>query len=588
MKASKILSIVLGFVLVAAIGCTDEARDFFKTDMTRLLSPDKVIDSPDRSPINYIMPNVSLADQSQELVPNATFPTQDDWVYTDKDYVIGPRDVIDISIMDLFQAGLETILRRQVTESGYIDLPLLTERIMAEGLTKSDLSEAIADAYSPDVLRDPTVSVTLVTRRQNTFSILGAVARPNTYNILRKDMRLMEAIATAGGITQSNIRYIYVIRHTPAVRVRTGRSGDRGDRPETGDGLPPLPRLPEEETTDEALPAPTDGATTAPAEPEGDDIDSALEELESIMPGPAPPTRPEGMPTPSIIPMLSETEGALSTVRTAARPSNEKWIFTDGRWVRVRKDSVEPSTRASDDSAGEVPEDTAFAPDDKRTDAGGEEDSSDTKPAERSAPPPLIEPPVARGRRDAIRPADDGQDPFGWAKVQRKDAARIIAINLSKLRNGDPRMNIIVRDNDIIQVPTLEVGEFYVGGEVLRPGVYSLTGRKVTVKQACIAAGNMGPLAWPENSVLIRRVGNNEEQTIPLDIEAIFQGEASDIYLKPDDVIAVGTNVRAPFYAVLRNAFRMTYGFGFIYDRNFANSLLETGGTPTSDRFTRW
>ena len=34
----------------------------------------------------------------------------------------------------------------------------------------------------------------------------------------------------------------------------------------------------------------------------------------------------------------------------------------------------------------------------------------------------------------------------------------------------------------------------------------------------------------------------------------------------------VGTNALAPFVAALRGAFRITYGFGFLYDRNFADS----------------
>jgi protein involved in polysaccharide export with SLBB domain len=177
------------------------------------------------------------------------------------------------------------------------------------------------------------------------------------------------------------------------------------------------------------------------------------------------------------------------------------------------------------------------------------------------------------------------EDPFGWKKANKTDNARIIAIDLSKLNNGDPRTNIVLHDNDIIQVPFLPVGEFYVTGEVLRPGVYSLPGRPINIKQALSAAGNVGPLAWPENSILIRRIGNNQEQTIPLNVEAIFRGEEPDFFLKPDDVIAVGTDVRTTFYAVLRNAFRMTYGFGFIYDRNFADPVVLT---PDSKRFTRW
>ena len=122
-------------------------------------------------------------------------------------------------------------------------------------------------------------------------------------------------------------------------------------------------------------------------------------------------------------------------------------------------------------------------------------------------------------------------------------------------------------------------------GEVMRPGVYSLAGRKVTIKMAMAAAGNLGPLAWPENAVLIRRVGKAEEQMHPLNIEKILRGQEEDFFLKPNDVIAVGTDARATFLAVLRNAFRMTYGFGFIYDRNFAVPAFRG---LDGNRFSRW
>ena len=41
--------------------------------------------------------------------------------------------------------------------------------------------------------------------------------------------------------------------------------------------------------------------------------------------------------------------------------------------------------------------------------------------------------------------------------------------------------------------------------------------------------------------------------------------------LKPNDLINVGTHPTSRWRAILRNAFRATYGFGFVYDRNFAD-----------------
>ena len=48
-------------------------------------------------------------------------------------------------------------------------------------------------------------------------------------------------------------------------------------------------------------------------------------------------------------------------------------------------------------------------------------------------------------------------------------------------------------------------------------------------------------------------------------------GTQPDVVLKPNDTLNVGTNAIAPFMATIRNAFRLTYGFGFVYDRNFAD-----------------
>ncbi|MGB2824748.1 MAG: polysaccharide biosynthesis/export family protein, partial [Phycisphaerae bacterium] len=239
--------------LVLMGGCNSVGR-FFRVGQHQFLAPEKVIKQPEGSPINPIMGSIGPTDRAQDVIPTAVWPTDEDLTYTDEDYVIGPTDILDISVLDLFTDGLETVLRRQVSASGYVDLPLLTERVGAEGYTKDEFKEVVIDAYSPNVLRSPTVSVTVAARRQNTFSILGAVNRPGTYNILRKDMRLLEAVALAGGISQTNIRYIYVIRPKPATRIRKERKAPVGLERGGGLTLPPLP--PEAPTTQPAATQP--------------------------------------------------------------------------------------------------------------------------------------------------------------------------------------------------------------------------------------------------------------------------------------------------------------------------------------------
>ncbi|MCG8408482.1 MAG: SLBB domain-containing protein [Phycisphaerales bacterium] len=153
-----------------------------------------------------------------------------------------------------------------------------------------------------------------------------------------------------------------------------------------------------------------------------------------------------------------------------------------------------------------------------------------------------------------------------------KPAVRVIEIPAKLLLAGDPRYNIVVRPHDLINVPAGVLGEYYLFGNVARPGAYNLTGRRLTVKQALAAGGGFSPLAMPSRADLVRRVSKDEEQTIQIDLDAIFAGKAPDFYLRPNDIINVGSSPINYFLAVLRNAFRLTYGFGFVYDRNFADS----------------
>jgi protein involved in polysaccharide export with SLBB domain len=147
----------------------------------------------------------------------------------------------------------------------------------------------------------------------------------------------------------------------------------------------------------------------------------------------------------------------------------------------------------------------------------------------------------------------------------------------TQLKNGDLRYNIVIRPDDMVFVPDPITGEYYMGGHVTRVGVYSLTARKITIKEAIISAGMLDQLAIPGRTQIIRRLPGDREVFARVDLEKIFAGLEPDVYLKPDDQILVGTNAVAPFLAALRGGFRITYGFGFLYDRNYAPAQTNSG-----------
>ncbi len=161
-------------------------------------------------------------------------------------------------------------------------------------------------------------------------------------------------------------------------------------------------------------------------------------------------------------------------------------------------------------------------------------------------------------------------------------AERIINIPYQKLKNGDSSYNIVVRPDDRIYVKEPLQGFVYIEGEIFRPGVYGLPGiGRLTLSRLVATAGGPGPLAIPERVDLTRRVGRNLEATVRLNLGAIRQRTEPDVFLKPDDHIIIGTSWIATPLAIFRNGFRITYGFGFLLDRNFGNDVF---GPPPFSR----
>jgi hypothetical protein len=84
-----------------------------------------------------------------------------------------------------------------------------------------------------------------------------------------------------------------------------------------------------------------------------------------------------------------------------------------------------------------------------------------------------------------------------------------------------------------------EAEEFYVMGEVERPGAYPLAGREITVKMALASAGFALGKKKDLAVVLIRRLRDGSEQQVVLSIDALIAGGQQDVLLRNGDVVAV-------------------------------------------------
>ncbi|MCC7145193.1 MAG: polysaccharide biosynthesis/export family protein [Phycisphaeraceae bacterium] len=191
--------------------------------------------------------------------------------------------------------------------------------------------------------------------------------------------------------------------------------------------------------------------------------------------------------------------------------------------------------------------------------------------------------PAAGSAAPAPAPAGSAAPAVGGSEEDERSnllTQRIIRVPYDKLVNGDMRYNVVVRAGDILRIPAPNIGNVYVEGQISRPGAYGLPGDgDLTIKNLLASAGGLSPLAIPERAELIRRIDNNREAWVRINIRAIYNGTQPDVFLKPNDQIIVGTNFFALPLQVIRSGFRTTYGFGFLLDRNFGNDVF---GAPPS------
>ncbi len=94
---------------------------------------------------------------------------------------------------------------------------------------------------------------------------------------------------------------------------------------------------------------------------------------------------------------------------------------------------------------------------------------------------------------------------------------------------------------DSILVP--KAGVVYVGGNVARPGVYVLEGRRaLTVEEVMALAGNGGHASAMKRVLLVRTLDDGRKESITIPVSLIYKGKAPDVALKDGDIVFVPTS----------------------------------------------
>jgi polysaccharide export outer membrane protein len=125
---------------------------------------------------------------------------------TGQDYVIGPRDILKITVwghQDLSQ-------NYNVSAEGTIVFPLIGE-VRAAGLTEAQLGQKLATVLEKDYLVNPQVLVSVAEYRSKKVLVLGDAEKPGAYP-LTGEIRMLEVISQAGGFSKTAGKQLVLVR----------------------------------------------------------------------------------------------------------------------------------------------------------------------------------------------------------------------------------------------------------------------------------------------------------------------------------------------------------------------------------------
>jgi len=108
----------------------------------------------------------------------------------------------------------------------------------------------------------------------------------------------------------------------------------------------------------------------------------------------------------------------------------------------------------------------------------------------------------------------------------RADSSRVV-IDLQKLFDGDPAVNLGVQDGDTVFVAHAPL--FYIYGQVQHPGQYRL-GRNTTISQAISIGGGLTPRGTQRGAIVKRVDASGKEHKYPVSDEDA---------LLPNDVLLI-------------------------------------------------
>lgn len=178
-----------------------------------------------------ILRRIDVIERGDDPWGDTSAPTAQDLLPGELTYRLIPGDAVTIGIYQLYVTGQWYTVTLRVDATGKIRLPELNE-FEAAGLTAQELEDRITSLLSEDVLLNPLVDVSIAEASAFRYTIYGAVPAPGVFTLRSSDLRLLDALALAGGSPQV-VKRIYVMR---SVTLTEAASPDWKQQPPSGTG----------------------------------------------------------------------------------------------------------------------------------------------------------------------------------------------------------------------------------------------------------------------------------------------------------------------------------------------------------------
>lgn len=120
-----------------------------------------------------------------------------------------------------------------------------------------------------------------------------------------------------------------------------------------------------------------------------------------------------------------------------------------------------------------------------------------------------------------------------------------ISIDLEDLLlNGNQRLNIPLKPNDVINIPVDKLITIYVFGQVRNPGALQVKmSKKITLLQAIAQAGGLSENASKRGVVIKRKDKTGKETNLRINLNDVIKGKRKDIPLREGDVVIVKESI---------------------------------------------